>query len=117
MTKELEIIKSLKALDISKSETKTLLYLFKNDAGLAIDIERGAILRQPELSAAAKILLGRGWIKSTTVKSRGKGRPRVKYSLAMSKNDIFKAINKLFMDKTKSLENDINVFNDLVKGI
>jgi len=115
--KELEIIKSFKELNISRSETRTLLYLFKNNEGLAIDIERGSELRQPELSSAAKSLLERGWIKSTTVESTGKGRPRLKYSLAMPKNNIFKALNKLFLNKIHSLENDMKVFNDLMKGI
>ena len=118
MTKrELEIIESLKEINITRSETRILLYLFKNDKSLAIDIEKGSDLRQPELSSAAKSLLERGWIKSKTVESTGKGRPRLKYSLAMPKNDIFKAINKLFVTRTHLLENDMKVFDDLMKEV
>ena len=115
--KELEIIKSLRELNISRSETRTLLFLFKNNEGLAKNIERGSDLRQPELSNAAKSLLERGWIKSITVKSEGKGRPQIKYSLAKPKSDIVKAIGKLFMDKIHSLEADMKDFNELMKEV
>lgn len=111
--KDLEAIDVLKQVGISKNEGKILGYLFKVDNALARDIERAVDLRQPEVSAASKILLERNLIKGTNIKSEGKGRPLIKYSLARSRGDTVKSINKLFSDRIHMLENDMKKFNTL----
>lgn len=113
---EAKIIEKLVQVGMSKCEVKILFYLFKNSSGFAREIERDADLRQPEVSGATKLLIGRGWIKVTPVRSEGKGRPQNKYSLVKSKKDIAKAINKHFADKICSLEEDRKLFNELMKG-
>lgn len=102
---------------MSKCEVTALFYLFKNSSGFAREIERGADLRQPEVSNATKLLIGRGWVKVATVCLKGKGRPQNKYSLIMSKKDIVKSINKLFVDKIRLLEDDRKTFNELIGNI
>lgn len=109
--KDLEAIDALKQVGVSKNEGKILGYLFKVDDALARDIERGVDLRQPEVSTASKTLLERNLIKGTNMKSEGKGRPLIKYSLARSKGDTVKSINKLFSDRVHKLENDMEMFN------
>ena len=108
---DLEAINTLKQIDISKNEGKVLAYLFKVDEAFAKDIERAVDLRQPELSTASKALLERNLIKGTNVKSQGKGRPLIKYSLARSKGDTVKSINKLFSDRIHMIESDMEKFN------
>ena len=109
--KDIEAIDTLKQVGIPKNEGKILGYLFKVDDAFARDIERAVNLRQPEVSAAAKTLLERNLIKGTNIKSEGKGRPLIKYSLARSKGDTVKSINKLFSDGIHKLENDMEKFN------
>lgn len=112
--KESKIIEKLMQVDINKNEAKVLFYLFKVNESFARDVEKGADLRQPEVSNSTKKLLERGWIKSISIKSSGKGRPQYKYSLTMKKSDICKAINKIFMDKIHSLEKNMNDINQLL---
>lgn len=109
--KDIEAIGALKQVSIPKNEGRILGYLFKVDDAFARDIERAVDLRQPEVSTASKTLLERNLIKGTNMKSKGKGRPLIKYSLARSKGDTVKSINKLFSDRIHMLENDMERFN------
>jgi len=111
--KDLEAIDALKQVGISKNEGKILGYLFKVDNAFARDIERSVDLRQPEVSAASKILLERNLIKGINMKSEGKGRPLIKYSLARSKGNTIKSVNKLFSDRIQMIKNDMEKFNTL----
>lgn len=110
---EAKIIEKLSEIDIGRAEAKILFYLFKNNSGFARVIERDVDLRQPEVSAGTKSLLGRGWIKSKAIVANSRGRPQNKYSLAKSKNEIVKEINTFFTDKIHLLEEDIKLLNEL----
>lgn len=63
------------------------------------------------MSVASKTLLERNLIKREDIESEGRGRPLIKYSLAMSKGDLVKAINKLFLSRIQTIENDMERFN------
>lgn len=113
--KELEAIEKLSLVDVSRIEANILFHLLKAEKSLARDIEKAADLRQPEVSGGVKKLIGRGWVSHTIVKSKGKGRPQLMYSLAMPESDIMKAINKLFSEKIQSLEKDREELNNLLR--
>jgi predicted transcriptional regulator len=55
---------------------KVLVFLGNTPESTSRDIERGADLRQPEVSIAMQYLRERGWIASRLVRSESIGRPQ-----------------------------------------
>ncbi len=54
----------------------------------SVELERGARLRQPEISLSMKLLEERGWITEPEEKKRGKGRPYKIYSLNIGFDEL-----------------------------
>lgn len=96
---------------VTKSEGKILFYLLNAKSSFARKIERVADLRQPQVSIATRRLIGRRWIKFTTVKSKGKGRPQNRYSLAMSEKDIVESIKAVDPLLAERLQGDGSWWN------
>jgi len=101
-TKEEEIADALMAIGISRNVARALSYLQNVDKATSIDLERGASLRQPEVSVAIKQLKVNDWISEQEEKKPGKGRPHKIYSLKIGFNDIISHLEK---QQKKSVDN------------
>jgi predicted transcriptional regulator len=89
-----EIASTLISLGLSKYVARTLSYLQNGKEVTSIELERGAGLRQPEVSIAMNELKERGWIKEREEKKQGKGRPYRIYSLKIGFDDIIAQLEK-----------------------
>jgi len=94
-----KVIDLMDELGVSKNLAKTLMYISKVNHCRSSDIERGANLRQPEVSVAMQQLADYGWIEKTNQKKEGKVRPIYIYKLTTELDDIFD-----FFQKEKKLE-------------
>jgi predicted transcriptional regulator len=92
--KDEEIADALISLGVSRNVAMTLSYLQNMNAATSVDLERGARLRQPEVSIAMKRLKEHGWINEREEKKPGKGRPYKIYSLKVAFNDIIAYLEK-----------------------
>lgn len=86
--KDEEIADNLISLGISRNAAIILAYLQDMKSAKSFDLERGANLRQPEVSIAVKQLKKHDWINEREDKKPGKGRPYKIYSLKIGFNDI-----------------------------
>jgi predicted transcriptional regulator len=82
------------SLGINKNAAMALTYLQNMNSVTSVDLERGARLRQPEVSVVMKLLRERDWINEREEKKAGKGRPNKIYSLKVRFNDIITQLEK-----------------------
>lgn len=68
------------------------------------EIERGADMRQPEVSIAVKHLMDLGWIRDRMIPSDRSGRPVKKFSLALTAGEIIDIIG---IQKEKEMKNHL----------
>ena len=87
-----KVIDIFNDLGVPKNLAKTLMFISKVDQCRSADIEKGANLRQPEVSVAMQQLSDLGWITKTNQKKEGKGRPIYLYQLTKDIDDIFALI-------------------------
>jgi predicted transcriptional regulator len=99
--KDEEIAKALISLGMNKNVALALTYLQNLNAVTSTDLERGANLRQPEVSIAMKQLKEQDWITEREEKKIGKGRPTKVYSLKVRFNNI---VNQLEKQQKKALD-------------
>jgi predicted transcriptional regulator len=89
-----EIADALISLGISKNAAIILAYLQDMKSAKSFDVERGANLRQPEVSIAMKQLKEHDWINEREDKKPGKGRPYKIYSLKIGFDKIVAQLEK-----------------------
>jgi len=92
--KEEEFVNLLIDIGTGKTIAKVLVFLANTTEVTSRAIERGADLRQPEVSLALKYLKGRGWINTRESSPAHKGRPTKIYALAMPISEILDSIEK-----------------------
>ncbi len=92
--KDKEIADALISLGISRNAAIILAYLQNMKSAKSVDLERGANLRQPEVSIAMKQLKKHDWINEREDKKPGKGRPNKIYSLKIGFNKIIAQLEK-----------------------
>jgi predicted transcriptional regulator len=92
--KDEEIADILMSLGMSRPTAMVLGYLQNMNSATTMDLDRGANLRQPEVSIAMKQLMERDWINERENKKPGKGRPYKVYSLKVGFNDIITQLEK-----------------------
>ncbi len=92
--KDKEIADALISLGISRNAAIILAYLQNMKSAKSVDLERGANLRQPEVSIAMKQLKKHDWINEREDKKPGKGRPYKIYSLNIGFNEIIAQLEK-----------------------
>jgi predicted transcriptional regulator len=97
--KEEEFVHLLVNIGIQRTVATVLVFLANTAEATSRDIERGTDLRQPEVSAAMKFLMGHAWIKSYETSSGNKGRPCKVYELAKPITGIMDCIEKETKDK------------------
>ncbi len=95
-------------LGMPKNLAKTLLYVYQVDECRSADIERGADLRQPEVSVSMQELQRRGWIKKRDLKKKGKGRPTHIYKPTTHLSEISKAFELEKLKEVETVKNDIS---------
>jgi predicted transcriptional regulator len=100
--KEEEFVELLVKIGTQKTIAKTLVYLAGLKKATSREIERGADLRQPEVSVAMKYLAGKGWVKSRQVNPEKKGRPIKVWNLNVPVEKILDAISREKQDELKS---------------
>ena len=98
-----EIISHLVNLGIAPHIAKTLTYVSQVDECCSSEIERGANLRQPEVSIAMRSLWEKGWVKKRHMKQEGKGRPTHLYRLSKNFTEI---IDTIVQDKLSEIEEE-----------
>ncbi len=92
--KDEEISDAFISLGMSRPVARTLSYLNTADGATSRGIEKGAGLRQPEISLAVKELKERNWINEQEDKKPGKGRPYKIYSLKIGFDEIVLQLEK-----------------------
>ncbi len=86
--KDEEIADALISLGLGRNVAMTLAYMQNTNSATALELERSARLRQPEVSIAMKQLKEYDWINEKEEKKPGKGRPYKIYSLKIGFSDI-----------------------------
>lgn len=101
-------------LGMPKNLAKTLTYISNVPECRSSDIERGANLRQPEVSVAMQHLQRKGWITKRDMKKEGKGRPIYYYKLEAPLEDIVQDFEEEKIKEIESIKKDISDLKDLL---
>ena len=91
--KEEKFADLLIAVGTNKNVAKVLVFFASNPEATSREIERGADMRQPEVSMAMKYLKERGWIKISERSVETKGRPMKIYEMVKSIREIMDVID------------------------
>ena len=109
-----KVIDLFDELGVSKNLAKTLMYISKVDNCRSSDIEKGANLRQPEVSVAMQQLADYGWIEKTNQKKEGKGRPIYIYKLTTDLDDIFDYFQQEKKTEIQNIEHNLTELKSLL---
>ena len=112
--KELNAAKALKRLGIPGIENRILLCIFGKEGVTAREIERIADLRQPEVSNSTNALKKKGWIKATSIRKEGKGRPYDRFYLAKPIEEIRTDIQEWVQKKMETEKQDMDALYDML---
>lgn len=99
--KEEEFSRTLVAIGVPRTVSKVLVFLANTPEATSRDIERGADLRQPEVSIAMQYLKERDWIRSRLAKNDSIGRPLNIISLSKPISEIIDHIRTEKEDEIK----------------
>ncbi|MDG6219003.1 MAG: ArsR family transcriptional regulator [Candidatus Thermoplasmatota archaeon] len=102
-------------LGLPKNLAKTLLYVSQVEECRSSDIERGAGLRQPEVSIAMQELSDRGWVVKRNQRKEGKGRPIYIYKLISPLPSIMKHIEEKKSQEINSIKKDLRELKSLLE--
>ncbi|HEC95094.1 MAG TPA: ArsR family transcriptional regulator [Thermoplasmatales archaeon] len=103
-----KVVQIFTDLGMPKNLAKTLLYISQVDECRSAEVERGANLRQPEVSVAMQELRKRGWATKRDVKKKGKGRPVHVYKLTTPLSQIIKEIEEEKMKEVNTIKESLN---------
>jgi predicted transcriptional regulator len=109
-----KVINIFYELGVPKNLAKTLMYISKVDHCRSADIEKGANLRQPEVSVAMQQLDDLGWITKTNQKKEGKGRPIYIYELTSNLEDIITHFEDEKHKEIETIQENLKELKDLV---
>jgi len=101
-------------LGMPKNLAKTLIFIAQIDECKCADVEKGADLRQPEVSIAMQELLRRGWVKKRDLKGKGKGRPVYIYKPTTHLSEIWKAFEQEKLKEVETIKNDISELKNII---
>jgi len=90
--KETEFVDLLIGIGVPRIVAKVLVFLANTPEATSRDIERGADLRQPEVSIAMQYLKEQDWITSRLVRTESIGRPLNVVSLSRPITEIIDCI-------------------------
>ena len=80
----------LRSLGMQRNTAILITYLAIAGEATSREIKLGAGLRQPEVSIAMRDLRGKNWVGEREVKTGGKGRPSLVYTLTTAIDEIIK---------------------------
>jgi predicted transcriptional regulator len=104
-------------LGMPKNQSKTLMYISQFDECKSADVERGADLRQPEVSVAINKLRKKGWVKRRVQKKENeRGRPIHFYSSAKPLTDIIKSFEQEKLTEIETVKSDISELKNLLEN-
>lgn len=101
-------------LGVPKNLAKTLMYISKVDHCRSADIEKGANLRQPEVSVAMQQLDDLGWITKTNQKKEGKGRPIYIYELTSELDDVITYFEEEKHKEIETIQHNLKELKNLI---
>jgi predicted transcriptional regulator len=107
---EEEFANLLVELGTKKTIATVLVFLASTPEATSRSIERGADMRQPEISLATKELIDKGWIRSREIPSENKGRPTKVYELAKPIDTIMKSIET---EKKEAMNHQLSLLKKL----
>ncbi len=102
-----KIVHIFTELGMPKNLAKTLTYISQVDECRSAEVEKGADLRQPEVSVAMQELKKKGWIAKRDLKKEGKGRPIYIYKLTSPLDNIIGSFEKEKLQEIKAVKRDI----------
>jgi len=108
-----DFITLLAETGIGLNQAKMLVFLNRNGEVTSRDIERGADMRQPEVNAAQRKFLERGWVSISAKKSEGRtGRIPQVYRLIKSFRLILDDIEN---EKKAAAQKDLGIIKKMRK--
>ena len=113
-TEDKKIVNIFTELGMPKNLAKTLTYISRVEECRSADIEKGANLRQPEVSVAMQYLQNKDWISKRDVKKEGKGRPIYFYKLEAPLAEIVTDFEKEKLQEIETIKKDINELKTLL---
>ena len=109
-----KVIDIFNDLGVPKNLAKTLMFISKVDQCRSADIEKGANLRQPEVSVSMQQLSDLGWITKTNQKKEGKGRPIYLYQLTKDIDEIFSYFQQEKQQEIVSIQQNLQDLKGLL---
>jgi predicted transcriptional regulator len=103
-------------LGMPKNLVKTMICVSQLDECKSADVERGADLRQPEVSIAMQELRRRGWVKKRDLKKEGKGRPVHIYTSTADLTEIMTIIEQEKLREVESVKKDISELKSIIQN-
>jgi len=91
---EEEFANLLIGIGLRRNVAKVLVFLSNHPAVTSRTVERGADMRQPEVSLVMRALMDHGWIKSRESRVETRGRPVYVYDLAKPLHEIMDCIER-----------------------
>lgn len=92
--KEEDVVNILMNLGLRKTAAKVLVYLTSKPESTTQDIERGANLRQSEVSLATAYMMDKEWMACLEVRGKKTGRPMKTFRLSKPLPEIFDSIEE-----------------------
>ncbi len=111
---ENEAVQLFSELGMPKNLAKTILYVSEVKECHTKDIERGADLRQPEVSVAMQELRKRRWITKRDLKKKGKGRPVHIYSSTKPLSEILKIFEQEKLKEVEGIKKDLSKLKNII---
>ena len=100
--KEEEFVSLLTKIGTQKNVAKMLVYLARMKKATSRDLERGADLRQPEVSIAMRYLVGRGWVEFQEIPPETTGRSIKVWNLKVPVEKILDTISREKQDELRA---------------
>ena len=110
-----KVVQIFTDLGMPKNLAKTLLYISQVDECRSADVERGANLRQPEVSVAMQELRKRGWATKRDLKKKGKGRPVHVYKLTAPLSRVIKELEEEKMEEVNNIKENLEELKGLLE--
>ncbi|MCK4459985.1 MAG: transcriptional regulator [Methanosarcinales archaeon] len=112
--REHEISDLLQNLELSKIVSKTVACLANTTEMTSRELEAAAGIRQPEVSAAMRVLRAKEWVVEREEKKKlGKGRPVKVYRLNILLRDIVETLEKEKISSEKEMMSDLGRLREL----
>ena len=102
-------------LGMPRNLAKTLMFISQVEECRSAEVERGADLRQPEVSISMQELRRRGWAKKRDLKKEGKGRPVHIYKLTKKLPEILNKFEEEKMKKVENIRKDLTDLKSMIK--